>query len=95
MIDRAIPMQIADIALGVSDILILIDIDIQLHFLNFSAINGLHSISIVNLDKEDVEFDLWRADLDVDENDQMVSAPFGDLERVFQNKGVIPLETVT
>ena len=68
---------------------------IQLHFLNFSAINGMHSISIVNLDDEDAEFDLGSADLEVDENGQMVSAPFWNLERVFQNKGVIPLETVT
>ncbi len=43
----------------------------------------MHSISIVNLDDEDVEFDLWSADMDAGENGQMVSAPFWDLERVF------------
>lgn len=67
---------------------------IQLHPLRRFALNGLHNVYVFNLTEDEAEFDHWDADLDIDEHGQMLSAPFWNLERLFENNCQQPLETV-
>jgi hypothetical protein len=68
---------------------------IDLHALRFSAGNGLHSVFIANRDDQELEIDHWSADLDINEQNQMVTFPFWGLERFFEQAGQRPVEPVT
>lgn len=67
---------------------------IELHALRLSASHGLHTVYISNIDEEEVDVDSWSADLDIDEQGQMVTSPFWDIELLFEHKGQYPLEIV-
>jgi hypothetical protein len=68
---------------------------IELDALKFSALNGLHRVSLVNTDEQGVEIDFWTACLDITEQGQMVSFPAWTLEQFFEHNGQRPLEAVT
>ena len=67
---------------------------IELHPLRFSADTGLHTVSIANTDPEAVVVDHWSADLDIDEQGQMIAYPFWNLDRFFEQDGQRPIEAV-
>lgn len=67
---------------------------IELHPLRYSADLGLHTVHISNTDPEEVEVDHWSGDLDVDEQGQMISYPFWNIDRFFERDGQLPIEAV-
>lgn len=67
---------------------------IELHPLRFSANLGLHTVGVVNTDPQEVEVDLWSADLDIDEQGQMISYPFWNLDQLVEFDGQRPSEAV-
>ncbi len=68
---------------------------VELHALRFSDDTGLHTVHIANTDDQEVEVDHWSADLDINEQNEMVSFPFWSLERFFEHDGQRSVETVT
>lgn len=67
---------------------------VDLHALRFSAENGLHSVYVANRDEEEVEVDHWSADLDINEQNQMKTFPFWDLDRFFEQNCRRPVKPV-
>jgi len=67
---------------------------IDLHALRFSAENGLHTVFIANRDDQEVEIDHWSADLDINEQNQVETFPFWNLDRFFEQNGERPVQPV-
>jgi hypothetical protein len=67
---------------------------IVVHLFTRAALDGLHSVSVVNLDPEWLETEGWHADLDITDEGQWVTLPAWNLETFLAHKGPRPLEPV-
>jgi hypothetical protein len=67
---------------------------IDLHMFTRAALEGLHSVFVVNLDPEWLETDQWHADLDITDEGQWVTFPFWSLDTYLAQAGERPSEAV-